>query len=140
MREEIDATARGRTVGITNLAQYPRVQSRLLEKLDGHLSRDDANAVRVGLPEELAVHALLFLGEVEVRAGCGTLVNVSSSGSARTAPWARAHSPASAADSVVMFAAWSPTALLPADEVRSVALDGWDERQLAAGASGRCDS
>lgn len=48
----------------TDLSQDPRVQARLLEKLDSDLARNDTDIVRISLPEELAVHPLLLCIEV----------------------------------------------------------------------------
>ena len=41
-----------------------------MEELDGDLANDDANAVGIGLSEELAICSLLFGGEVQVRRSC----------------------------------------------------------------------
>lgn len=41
-----------------------------MEKLDGDLANDDANAVGISLSEELAICSLLFGGEVQVRRSC----------------------------------------------------------------------
>ena len=54
----------------TDLSKDSRVEPRLLEELDSYLARDDAHAVGIGLPEQLAIEALLVLRQIQIRRAC----------------------------------------------------------------------
>lgn len=54
----------------TNLSENSRVETRSLEEFDGKISSDDAEAVTVGLLEELPVNTLFFGRQIEIVLTC----------------------------------------------------------------------